>query len=103
MQAENTVDYFGIGVIRPLRNQTGHSRPQGVVGFGALVGLMSLPCVAIGGISAAVVPIIRGANVWLYANKFPKCRYSRDSGIPWMLDSTDARHYPHVAAPILRD
>jgi thiamine-phosphate diphosphorylase len=59
---ENTVDYLGVGVIRPSATKPDHPRPLGVVGFRALAGLTSLPCVAIGGISVADMPILRGAG-----------------------------------------
>ncbi|MDJ0324343.1 thiamine phosphate synthase [Cryobacterium sp. PH31-AA6] len=59
---ENTVDYFGVGVIRPSATKPDHPRPLGVVGFRALAGLTSLPCAAIGGITVADMPILRRAG-----------------------------------------
>lgn len=59
---EGTVDYLGIGVIRNSATKPDHPRVLGVTGFRALASLSSLPCVAIGGISAADMPILRGAG-----------------------------------------
>jgi len=60
--AESTIDYFGVGVIRPSVTKPDHPRPLGVVGFRALASLTSLPCVAIGGITLADMPILRRAG-----------------------------------------
>jgi thiamine-phosphate pyrophosphorylase len=59
---ESTVDYFGVGVIRPSATKPDHPRPLGVVGFRALASLTSLPCVAIGGITLADMPPLRRAG-----------------------------------------
>ena len=59
---ESTVDYFGIGVIRPTATKPDHPRPLGVEGFRALAGLTSLPCVAIGGIRLADLTMLRRAG-----------------------------------------
>ena len=59
---ESTVDYFGIGVIRPTATKPDHPQPLGVEGFRALAGLTSLPCVAIGGIRLADMPMLRRAG-----------------------------------------
>lgn len=59
---ERTVDYFGVGVIWPTATKPDHPRPLGVTGFRALADLTPLPCVAIGGITAADLPAIRAAG-----------------------------------------
>ena len=59
---ERTIDYFGVGVIRPTATKPDHPRPLGVAGFRALAGLTTRPCVAIGGITAADLPAIRKAG-----------------------------------------
>jgi thiamine-phosphate pyrophosphorylase len=59
---EHTVDYFGIGVIRPTATKPDHPRPLGVHGFRSLARLTPLPCVAIGGITAADMPTLRRAG-----------------------------------------
>jgi thiamine-phosphate pyrophosphorylase len=45
-----TVDYLGVGVIRPTETKPDHPRPLGVAGFAGIARSTSLPCVAIGGI-----------------------------------------------------
>lgn len=59
---ETTVDYFGVGVIRPTATKPDHPRPLGVEGFQALASLSSLPCVAIGGVTLADMPLLRRAG-----------------------------------------
>ena len=46
----DTVDYFGVGVIRPTATKANHPEPIGVEGFAALAASTPVPCVAIGGI-----------------------------------------------------
>lgn len=45
-----TVDYLGVGVIRPTTTKADHPAPLGVDGFAAFVASSPLPCVAIGGV-----------------------------------------------------
>ncbi|MFC5928051.1 thiamine phosphate synthase [Cryobacterium melibiosiphilum] len=45
-----TVDYFGVGVIRPTATKANHPEPLGARGFAALAASTPIPCVAIGGI-----------------------------------------------------
>jgi thiamine-phosphate diphosphorylase len=45
-----TVDYFGVGVIRPTTTKANHPEPLGVDGFAALAASTPIACVAIGGI-----------------------------------------------------
>ena len=45
-----TVDYLGVGVIRPTTTKPDHPEPLGVAGFGAFAASSPLPCVAIGGV-----------------------------------------------------
>jgi thiamine-phosphate pyrophosphorylase len=55
-----TVDYLGVGVIRPTFTKPDHPAPLGTEGFGRIAGAATLPCVAIGGIEAGdVVPLRR--------------------------------------------
>lgn len=46
-----TVDYLGVGVIRPTSTKPDHPPALGVEGFRALVETITLPCVAIGGVA----------------------------------------------------
>ena len=57
-----TLDYLGIGVIRPTATKTDHPEPLGVEGFGRLAAATSLPCIAIGGIVADDVVALRAAG-----------------------------------------
>ncbi|WP_276937586.1 thiamine phosphate synthase [Ferrimicrobium acidiphilum] len=59
---EGTVDYLGVGVIHPTATKPDHPRPLGVDGFRDLTELSSLPCIAIGGISATDMPLLRDAG-----------------------------------------
>ncbi|WP_337004197.1 bifunctional hydroxymethylpyrimidine kinase/phosphomethylpyrimidine kinase [Microbacterium sp. LB12] len=45
-----TVDYLGVGVIRPTTTKPDHPEPLGIAGFGAFAASSPLPCVAIGGV-----------------------------------------------------
>lgn len=45
-----TLDYLGVGVIRPTTTKPDHPEPLGLAGFAALAGSTPLPCVAIGGV-----------------------------------------------------
>ncbi|RUQ06513.1 thiamine phosphate synthase, partial [Microbacterium sp. HSID17254] len=45
-----TVDYLGVGVIRPTRTKPDHPAPLGIDGFAAFAARSALPCVAIGGV-----------------------------------------------------
>jgi thiamine-phosphate pyrophosphorylase len=53
---DGTVDYLGVGVIRPTTTKPDHPAPLGVAGFGALAAATPLPCIAIGGVGADDVP-----------------------------------------------
>jgi thiamine-phosphate diphosphorylase len=65
-----TVDYLGVGVIRPTTTKPDHPEPLGIDGFGAFASAArggrspddDLPCVAIGGIVEADVPALRGVG-----------------------------------------
>lgn len=57
-----TVDYLGVGVIRPTRTKPDHPTPLGVAGFAAIAHATSLPCVAIGGVTAADAAALRPAG-----------------------------------------
>lgn len=45
-----TVDYLGVGVIRPTATKPDHPAPLGVEGFAWIAAATPLPCVAIGGV-----------------------------------------------------
>ncbi|MDA4895554.1 thiamine phosphate synthase, partial [Streptomyces sp. MS2A] len=59
---EGTVDYLGVGVIRPTATKPDHPPALGVDGFAALAAESPVPCVAIGGITAEDVPALRAAG-----------------------------------------
>ncbi|KGJ72793.1 thiamine-phosphate diphosphorylase [Cryobacterium roopkundense] len=57
-----TVDYLGMGVIRPTLTKKDHPQPLGVDGFARLAATTSLPCVAIGGVALADSAALRDAG-----------------------------------------
>lgn len=57
-----TVDYLGVGVIRPTATKPDHPAPLGLDGFAALAAATPLPCVAIGGITVADAAPLRRAG-----------------------------------------
>lgn len=58
---EGTVDYLGVGVIRPTTTKPDHPPALGIDGFAAFAEQTPLPCVAIGGVAAAdFAPLRRG-------------------------------------------
>ncbi|UOE42912.1 bifunctional hydroxymethylpyrimidine kinase/phosphomethylpyrimidine kinase [Agromyces larvae] len=57
-----TVDYLGVGVIRPTSTKPDHPPALGVDGFAVLAAATDVPCVAIGGVGAADVPELRRAG-----------------------------------------
>ncbi|MGA1835851.1 bifunctional hydroxymethylpyrimidine kinase/phosphomethylpyrimidine kinase [Herbiconiux sp. 11R-BC] len=57
-----TVDYLGVGVIRPTSTKADHPEPLGIDGFAAFAARSPLPCVAIGGIVEADVPALVAAG-----------------------------------------
>lgn len=57
-----TVDYLGVGVIRPTATKPDHPPVLGVDGFAALAAATDLPCIAIGGVTASDVPVLRRAG-----------------------------------------
>lgn len=56
---EGTLDYLGVGVIRPTATKTNHPEPLGIDGFGRLAASTPLPCVAIGGVVPSDVAPLR--------------------------------------------
>lgn len=60
--APGTVDYLGVGVIRPTFTKKDHPQPLGVEGFARLAATTSLPCVAIGGVTLADTVALRAAG-----------------------------------------
>lgn len=60
--APGTVDYLGMGVIRPTLTKKDHPQPLGVDGFARLSATTSLPCVAIGGVNLADTVALRTAG-----------------------------------------
>lgn len=57
-----TVDYLGVGVIRPTSTKPDHPEPLGVGGFRDFVARSPLPCVAIGGVGIDDVEALRDAG-----------------------------------------
>jgi hydroxymethylpyrimidine kinase/phosphomethylpyrimidine kinase/thiamine-phosphate diphosphorylase len=57
-----TVDYLGVGVIRPTSTKPDHPTPLGHDGFGIIAGLSPVPCVAIGGVDVDDVAAIAAAG-----------------------------------------
>ena len=57
-----TVDYFGVGVIRPTATKANHPQPLGVNGFATLAASTRIPCVAIGGIRPDDTSALRAAG-----------------------------------------
>ncbi|OUE28104.1 Hydroxymethylpyrimidine/phosphomethylpyrimidine kinase [Clavibacter michiganensis] len=57
-----TVDYLGVGVIRPTTTKPDHPAPLGRDGFGIIAGLSPVPCVAIGGVDVGDVASIAAAG-----------------------------------------
>lgn len=57
-----TVDYLGVGVIRPTSTKPDHPAPLGVSGFGVFAARSPLPCVAIGGVGIDDVEALRDAG-----------------------------------------
>lgn len=57
-----TVDYLGVGVIRPTSTKPDHPAPLGIAGFEAISAATKLPCVAIGGITIDDVDPLRRAG-----------------------------------------
>ncbi|QOD43068.1 bifunctional hydroxymethylpyrimidine kinase/phosphomethylpyrimidine kinase [Clavibacter zhangzhiyongii] len=57
-----TVDYLGVGVIRPTSTKPDHPAPLGHDGFGIIAGLSPVPCVAIGGVDVDDVDAVAAAG-----------------------------------------
>ncbi|UUE19437.1 bifunctional hydroxymethylpyrimidine kinase/phosphomethylpyrimidine kinase [Microbacterium sp. J1-1] len=57
-----TVDYLGVGVIRPTATKPDHPAPLGVDGFRDFVARSPLPCVAIGGVGLDDAEALRDAG-----------------------------------------
>ena len=57
-----TVDYLGVGVIRPTRTKPDHPPALGVDGFRRLAAMTELPCVAIGGVGIDDTERLRSAG-----------------------------------------
>lgn len=57
-----TVDYLGVGVIRATPTKTDHPPVLGIDGFADVVRRASLPCIAIGGVTADDVPALVDAG-----------------------------------------
>ncbi|KFF59338.1 hypothetical protein JF66_12095, partial [Cryobacterium sp. MLB-32] len=60
--APGTVDYLGMGVIRPTLTKKDHPQPLGIEGFARLTATTSLPCVAIGGVALSDTAALRAAG-----------------------------------------
>ncbi|WP_296140248.1 thiamine phosphate synthase [uncultured Tessaracoccus sp.] len=57
-----TVDYLGVGVIRPTSTKPDHPPALGIEGFADFVAAISLPAVAIGGVRVSDVADLRRAG-----------------------------------------
>ncbi|MBO0982423.1 thiamine phosphate synthase [Rathayibacter sp. SD072] len=57
-----TVDYLGVGVIRPTATKPDHPVPLGIDGFADLAAATPLPCVAIGGVGLHDAAALRAAG-----------------------------------------
>lgn len=57
-----TVDYLGVGVIRPTSTKPDHPEPLGLDGFADIVAATPLPCVAIGGVTLADTAALRSVG-----------------------------------------
>lgn len=57
-----TVDYLGVGVIRPTATKPDHPEPLGVDGFAEFAARSPLPCVAIGGVGIDDTEALRRAG-----------------------------------------
>lgn len=53
---DGTIDYLGVGLIRPTTSKADGPPVLGVDGFGSFALATSLPCIAIGGVRATDVP-----------------------------------------------
>ncbi|MBD7996190.1 thiamine phosphate synthase [Arthrobacter sp. Sa2CUA1] len=60
--APGTVDYLGVGVIRPTSTKPDHPKPLGLDGFQAFAPASPVPSVAIGGIELPDIPALRAAG-----------------------------------------
>jgi len=59
---QGTIDYLGVGVIRPTSTKPDHPPALGVDGFAAFAAGTALPCVAIGGVGVDDVAPLRAAG-----------------------------------------
>ena len=59
---DGTLDYLGVGVIRPTSTKPDHPPALGVDGFARLAAATPLPCIAIGGIALDDVAPLRDAG-----------------------------------------
>ncbi|QAY72981.1 thiamine phosphate synthase [Agromyces protaetiae] len=57
-----TVDYLGVGVIRPTSTKPDHPPALGIDGFARFARESELPCVAIGGVTLGDVAALRAAG-----------------------------------------
>lgn len=57
-----TVDYLGVGVIRPTTTKPDHPVPLGVDGFRLITEKAGMPCVAIGGVRLEDTDALRSAG-----------------------------------------
>jgi len=57
-----TVDYLGVGVIRPTSTKPDHPPVLGIDGFAAFAANITVPCVAIGGVCVSDVAPLREAG-----------------------------------------
>ena len=56
------VDYLGVGPVRATASKADHAPPLGFDGLARIAHATNLPCMAIGGLTAADVPALRAAQ-----------------------------------------
>ncbi len=59
---EGVVDYLGVGPIRATASKSDHAPPMGFEGLAAVTAATSLPCLAIGGLTAGDATALRAAG-----------------------------------------
>jgi thiamine-phosphate pyrophosphorylase len=62
MRIPEGVDYLGVGPIHATASKPDHAAPIGIGGFAEIVALASLPCLAIGGVTARDAPELKSAG-----------------------------------------
>ena len=93
--ASGTVDYLGVGVIRPTSTKPDHPPPLGFDGFSRFAAASPLPCVAIGGVQPSDAGRLRQAGAAGVAVVSAICAApdaeaaARELSTLWQADQTD--------------